>query len=284
MAAPPFSAFAAVNELLEPREGRLHLTPFLLPSELCDAAHSAVVGLARALVPAGASARQAAVAVHRFVREEVAYVLHRKDLRASDVASLREGMCTNKAMLQVALLRATGLPAGFVIVHITRDSFASPDFDPGLLAAIHEPTVHVFAAAYDPDSGHFLFMDATEPDVPDDVRGAGAPPPLLEDVAATGETRVRAHWLRGPWSPVQSSLDHLLTGVAPRVPRLFASGALARQNAAYRAAHARLRGLEAPPLADNDPEPLRRKRVVRAVALWVVAAVAAVVVAVRVRR
>ena len=31
-----------------------------------------------------------------------------------------EGMCTNKATLQIALCRAIGIPAGYSIVHIKR--------------------------------------------------------------------------------------------------------------------------------------------------------------------
>ena len=36
-----------------PAEGRLHLLPFLIPTTICDADHTAVMDAARSLVPAG---------------------------------------------------------------------------------------------------------------------------------------------------------------------------------------------------------------------------------------
>ena len=50
--------------------------------------------------------------------------------------------------------------------------------------------------------GVFRYYDATE------RMGASH---LLEYVPYTDETRYRARWLRGPFSPVQGNLDHMLT-------------------------------------------------------------------------
>ena len=62
--------------------------------------------------------RAAADAVRAWVAERVAYSFKDRGDKATDTLSKRRGMCTNKATLQVALMRALGIPAGYCIVHI----------------------------------------------------------------------------------------------------------------------------------------------------------------------
>ena len=107
---------------------------------------------------------------------------------------------------------------------------------------IQPVTVHVFCAAYIP------FLTPAGPSVPSDelaphnphtelgtfrhydaTERAGATH-LTEYIPYTDETRYRVRWLRGPFSPVQGNLDHLLTPGSKIPPDL-----LERQNALYRA-------------------------------------------------
>ena len=113
---------------------------------------------------------------------------------------------------------------------------------------ISDVTLHVFCAVYIPyapplhqhatssrghgkssssssssstlELGTFRHYDATE------CAGSSH---LLEQIPYTDETRLRQKWLRGPFSPVQGNLDHLLTPGTKIPPEL-----LERQNAAYR--------------------------------------------------
>ena len=110
-----------------PRCGEPHLPPFLLPTTICDSTHPDVVALSKRLIPTGnTSAARAAATVRTWVRQNIRYVLRDKAERASETLAAREGMCTNKANLQVALLRAAGIPAGYVLAHITKEAFAGP--------------------------------------------------------------------------------------------------------------------------------------------------------------
>ena len=133
-----------------PRCGEPHLPPFLLPTDVCDCTHPSIVALARRLIPAGCSAARAAAAVRAWVRQHIVYVLRDKSERASETLACCEGMCTNKANLQVALLRAAGIPAGFVLAHITKEAFAGPHILEEVYELIQPVTVHVFCAAYIP--------------------------------------------------------------------------------------------------------------------------------------
>lgn len=207
------SATVPAPHVSRPVEGRLHLLPFLLPTHVCDADHPDVARLSRELIPPGTSTVQGARNVRAWIRENINYTLDDKKAKASETFAKREGMCTNKANLQIALLRAAGIAAGYKLVHITKECFRSPHMLPELFEKIHEPTVHCFAAVYLPDvdadgaplvSGRFHDMDATERARQDDE------PRFLEEDASTGETRYQKRWLRGPIGDVQANLDHLL--------------------------------------------------------------------------
>lgn len=268
-------------------------------SELCDSDHPEIQAAARDIVDPQATGRQAADSIRQFVRNQVRYVLRPKEWRASQVLLAREGMCTNKAMLQVALCRAAGLPAGFVITHLTKQVYAvDPDFDRELLDRIHEPTVHCFAAVWIPEEAAFRLYDATEEERPGSpflspsspaaaptqgVRRTPGPPAAsgglrsnpdaggdtaggylttMLELPATGETRFQARWLAGPFSPVQSNIDALLL----RVPYRNNKGAgLERQNA-------RFRGLSASSKAQDERAAWKRTRVVLASLIAVAAA------------
>ena len=93
-----------------PRAGELHLRPFLLGSTVCDCDHPAVAALSLELVGRCTSVAEAAASVRAWVREHIVYTLQDKSDLASQTLAKREGMCTNKANLQVALLRAAGIP------------------------------------------------------------------------------------------------------------------------------------------------------------------------------
>jgi len=206
--------------------GASHLLPFLLATALCDCEHRSIQEHAQRLIPAHCSAARAAAVVRAWVRSHIRYELREPSDSAQDSASdsaqdsassilaRRAGTCTNRTTLQIALLRAAGIPAGYVLVHVTEAAFK----DPPLLPQDHEGAspiaVHVFCAAYITfeedtgvdigwcDSGSFRHYDATEP------LGASH---LTEHVSHSDETRVQRRWQRGPFAPVQANLDHLIT-------------------------------------------------------------------------
>ncbi|MCI0698697.1 cyclic nucleotide-binding domain-containing protein [candidate division KSB1 bacterium] len=94
-------------------------TPKTVDSELghnhCDHTHPAIIQLARSLRRGEAWAT--AVAIWEFVRS-MPYRFGFWDLKASATLQLGYGMCTTKANLQVALLRACGLAGAFTELKI----------------------------------------------------------------------------------------------------------------------------------------------------------------------
>lgn len=120
-----------------------------------------------------------ALVVQAWVTREVVYSFEDKSNPASTILAARRGMCTNKATLQIALLRAVGIPAGYCVVHIHKSAWDSAGGCPSrraprwpltqlttpvLLAACFKPlvyddiyrlispvTVHVFCCAFIPE-------------------------------------------------------------------------------------------------------------------------------------
>ena len=100
-----------------------HSDRFLAPSKLCDADHPAIEEKALSLGRACASQREKAIRIYHFVRDEILYQMCPFSDAASDTLASKRGHCYQKANLQIALLRALAIPAGFITQRI----------DPGVL-------------------------------------------------------------------------------------------------------------------------------------------------------
>jgi hypothetical protein len=177
---------------------RVHLDPFLIPTEICDSDNSLIVAKAKELVGKTKDIWKAADSVRSFLRKEVVYTFDYCSTKASETLQKMEGMCTNKANLQVALMRSLGIPAGYGLVHITKEVFVR-DVVPEMYEKISEPTTHVFACVWIPEFDRFCYFDSTE-------RNKDFMHLMVE--LPTGETRYQDRWLRGTIH-VHANLDHL---------------------------------------------------------------------------
>lgn len=92
--------------------GRLYIEP----AEYIDSDHPAVAAFARAAVPPGASAREAAARLYTAVRDGIRYnpyvsMQSPESFRASSVLAAGNGYCVGKAALYAAACRVHGIPA-----------------------------------------------------------------------------------------------------------------------------------------------------------------------------
>lgn len=128
---------------------------FLLPTKYCDSTHPEVVNLAAKL--ARSTDKETAIAVWDFITL-FDYRFDFWNVKASETLAKRQGMCTNKANLQIALLRANGIPSAYGVMKIRRSAFeriATTEF----FAKISPITTHVFCYVY--LNGRWVASDAT---------------------------------------------------------------------------------------------------------------------------
>ncbi|MDO8507572.1 MAG: transglutaminase family protein [bacterium] len=143
------------------------LSEYLEKTRYCDCQNPEIKAKARELE--GKDETKTAVNVWKFI----SYVPYRFDfwnVKASETLDKRYGMCTNKANLQIAILRAAGIPAAYGTMKIRKSALldvSSPDF----YEKISPVTTHIFAYVY--LNGEWIATDATrdrtlEGDVPHD--------------------------------------------------------------------------------------------------------------------
>lgn len=121
---------------------------FLRPTPFCDAVHPSIqTAVARELERHGRT-RGLAIALFAFVRDAVLYEFGRWDVLASTTLTSGVGMCTNKANLLVAMLRASGIPAAYGLLRVNPQEYfgaVAPSF---LKPLVSNRSLHVYAAAY----------------------------------------------------------------------------------------------------------------------------------------
>lgn len=86
---------------------------YLKPTELCDSDNEDIKKKAKELIRDAKTPKEAAIKIFYFVRDDIAYALIAPDAKASHTLKKRKGACTTKPTLQIALLRAVGIPARY---------------------------------------------------------------------------------------------------------------------------------------------------------------------------
>ncbi len=102
----------------QPPEG---MDEYLEPTELCDSDNEEVKKKAQELTKDAANPKQAAIRIFHFVRDQIPFGVEHNDAKASDTLRKGTGHCVPKANLQVALLRAIGIPARYHQVVLSKE-------------------------------------------------------------------------------------------------------------------------------------------------------------------
>lgn len=124
------------------------LTPYLAATGFCDLHHPDVQTLAWELAAGDRDFRATAVRMFEWVRDEVPYFFGPWGATASYTLGVREGTCTTKSNLLVALLRAVGIPAAYGIVRVDARHYWGVIGPAFLTRYASASSTHVHAAAY----------------------------------------------------------------------------------------------------------------------------------------
>jgi transglutaminase-like putative cysteine protease len=137
---------------------------FLSPTEYCDSNHARIARASRNILFATPD-DPAAIAQRCFhwVRDHIQYTLGLQGVPASETLLAGQGSCSNKANLLCALLRAAGVPAGFIPMQVRTKEYFGPVSIPRLNRYVSEKSLHVQATVH--LDGRWLRVDPS-----DDVR------------------------------------------------------------------------------------------------------------------
>ena len=86
---------------------------YLKSTVLCDSGNEAIQRKAQALIKNASTQKEAALEIFSYVRDRILFGLDNSDVKASETLRKRIGFCITKSNLQVALLRASGIPARY---------------------------------------------------------------------------------------------------------------------------------------------------------------------------
>jgi len=118
---PKTAAFPLNSNLLTSYE-----TQFLQSTSEVQSTDPSITSLANSLVSGCSTEYQAVDNIINWVAEQVSYDLFVPHTDAVWTLQNKSGVCTSYAQLSLALLRATGIPARFVLGHALGDSFTIP--------------------------------------------------------------------------------------------------------------------------------------------------------------
>jgi transglutaminase-like putative cysteine protease len=122
------------------------MSDWLASTRYCDSDHPTIREVARDTCRDADSERAAAVRLFRFVRDRVLYTFGPWGLPASATLARREGTCTNKNNLFVALLRSAGIQAGYGVLQVNAKEYFG-NIAPGVFKPfLSAHSIHVYAA------------------------------------------------------------------------------------------------------------------------------------------
>jgi hypothetical protein len=92
---------------------------FLKPTVLCDCDNNEIKKKSQELTENAKSPKEAALSIFTFVRDQIPFGLDLPYTKASDTLKKAYGYCITKTNLQIALMRAVGIPSRYhqVVLH-----------------------------------------------------------------------------------------------------------------------------------------------------------------------
>ena len=92
---------------------------YVSPTEFCDCENVEIKQKSEELTMNTNSPKEAAMNIFNYVRDQILFAIGTTEVKASQTLKDKEGYCVTKTNLQVALLRAAGIPARYhqVVLH-----------------------------------------------------------------------------------------------------------------------------------------------------------------------
>lgn len=102
----------------QPPEG---MDEYLKPTKLCDCDNVKLKEKAQEIIKSAETPKEAALKIFYFVRDQTRFGMDYADVKAAHTLKKGTGYCFTKPNLQIALLRAVGIPARLHYVHLPKE-------------------------------------------------------------------------------------------------------------------------------------------------------------------
>ena len=119
---------------------------FLQETKFCDFSDKDIQSLAKKIAKGCKNDREVAVSAFYWVRDNILYRVGNWQKKASETLLEKEGTCTNKANLLVALLRANNIPAGYGVMKVRGQDYMGIVIIPMLRSSISKKSTHIFCS------------------------------------------------------------------------------------------------------------------------------------------
>src|SRR5262245_59209990 len=123
------------------------LVSYLAPTQFCDFEHPSIQALAAELAAGCTDPSEIARRAFYWVRDGIKYTLGLTPNRASDTLAERQGSCSHKAILFVAMMRSLGIPAGYHFMFVRTREYLGPTNTPRFSQFMSIRSLHVLPAA-----------------------------------------------------------------------------------------------------------------------------------------
>jgi transglutaminase-like putative cysteine protease len=124
------------------------LNLFLKATRYCDSENREIKAIAKKITKPYKDKKEKAKALFHWVKDKIKFEFGYWGIKASDVLQKKRGMCTNKANLLIALLRAIKIPAGYGILKVNIKKFYRELMCPSFEKLVSPETVHIYVGIY----------------------------------------------------------------------------------------------------------------------------------------
>ena len=124
------------------------LNDYLKETEFCDYSHPSIRAIASAYSKKYSNKVLLAKNLFYFVRDHIHYSIGYWQNPASDTLYRRHGTCTNSTNLLIALLRASGIPAGYGILKVDATRYFGPIVPQKITRKASSRSVHIYCCVY----------------------------------------------------------------------------------------------------------------------------------------
>ena len=140
-------------------EKKMQIPEFLKSTDFCDSEHPDIVATANEITRDCVSDKEKAMRIFYYVRDNIPYTFGLWNYKASETLKSKVGMCTSKANLMIAFLRASGIPAGYMILKVNSQDYFGPVTPISFRFIGSKKSVHVYPVIW--LDGRWIRADAS---------------------------------------------------------------------------------------------------------------------------